>query len=104
MGYHLAGQFPENKCDLCGEKYEDKHDCHWQEETKPDLVNHPPHYNFGKFEVIDVIEDWNLDFLCANVVKYVARAAHKGNEVQDLEKAAWYLNRRIELVKRRTNP
>ena len=50
------------------------------------LVNHPPHYNRGRFEVIDVIEDWGCDFHLGNVVKYVARAPHKGSFLQDLEK------------------
>jgi hypothetical protein len=58
-------------------------------------VDHPPHYNVGKFEVIDVIEDWRLGFNLGNVVKYVARAEHKGNELEDLDKAAWYIQREI---------
>lgn len=59
-------------------------------------VDHPPHYNVGKFEVIDVIDDWSLSFNLGNVVKYVARAQHKGAELEDLEKAAWYLAREIQ--------
>lgn len=59
-------------------------------------VNHPAHYNTGKIEVIDAIEDWGLDFHLGNVVKYVARAKHKGNELEDLQKARWYLQRRIQ--------
>jgi hypothetical protein len=58
-------------------------------------VDHPPHYNVGKFEVIDVIDDWSLSFNLGNVVKYVARAQHKGAELEDLEKAAWYIAREI---------
>lgn len=61
-----------------------------------DVVNHPSHYTQGKIEVIDFIEDQKLGFHEANAVKYIARAKHKGNELQDLKKAAWYLNRRIE--------
>lgn len=61
-----------------------------------DNVNHPAHYTFGKFEVIEVIEDWNLDFCLANCIKYVARAKHKNNEIEDLQKAQWYLARRIK--------
>jgi hypothetical protein len=64
-----------------------------------DAVHHPSHYNQGKIEVIDAIEDWQLEFHEGNVVKYVARAQHKGTRVQDLEKAAWYLNRKIENLK-----
>jgi hypothetical protein len=58
-------------------------------------VEHPPHYNVGKFEVIDIIEDWRLGFNLGNVVKYVARAEHKGRELEDLDKAAWYIQREI---------
>lgn len=60
------------------------------------MVNHPPHYTSGKFEVIDVIEDWGLGFHLGNVVKYVARSAHKGKTIEDLKKADWYLRRYIE--------
>ncbi len=60
-----------------------------------DPINHPAHYNTGKFEVIDVIEDWKLGFHLGNVVKYIARSAHKGSELADLKKAAWYLSRHI---------
>ena len=43
-----------------------------------DSVAHPRHYTFGGIEVIDAIEAWSLGFHLGNVVKYVARAAHKG--------------------------
>lgn len=65
-----------------------------------DLVNHPPHYTKGKIEVIDFIEDQQLGFHEAQVIKYVARAKHKGNEMQDLMKARWYLDR---LIKNKSN-
>lgn len=60
-----------------------------------DLVNHPPHYHVGKFEVIDIIEDLNLNYHLSCVIKYIARAEHKGNPLQDLKKARWYLDREI---------
>ena len=60
-----------------------------------ETVNHPPHYNTGEYEVIDVIEDWGLGFHAGNVVKYIARAKHKGNELEDLRKARFYLDRLI---------
>ena len=69
-----------------------------ERENKPEAVDHPAHYNVGKIEVIDAIEDWGLDFHCGNVVKYVARAKHKDSFIQDLRKASWYLLRRIELA------
>lgn len=61
----------------------------------PDPIDHPPHYNAGSIEVIDAIEAWGLDFRLGNVVKYVARAAHKGQQLADLKKARWYLEREI---------
>lgn len=61
-----------------------------------DMVNHPKHYMFGKIEVIEVLEDWQLEMHEAMVVKYVARAKHKGNELEDLKKARWYLDRKIQ--------
>jgi len=64
-------------------------------------VDHPDHYNVGKIEVIDAIEDWCLNFSLGNAVKYIARADHKGKAIEDLEKAAWCLNREIE--RRRKN-
>ena len=56
---------------------------------------HPKHYNTGKYEVIDVIEDWKLGFNLGNVVKYLARADHKGTPTADLYKSLFYLNREI---------
>lgn len=64
-------------------------------------VNHPDHYNAGKYESIDVIEDWGLGFNLGNVVKYISRAHHKENYLEDLKKALWYLNREISNMKRR---
>lgn len=64
-----------------------------------DQVNHPKHYSdAGGFEPIKVIEAWELGFCLGNTVKYISRAGKKaGNsELQDLQKAAWYLQRRIE--------
>lgn len=63
-----------------------------QNESK---VNHPAHYNQGKFEVIDVIEDWNLNFNLGNAVKYISRCEYKENKKQDLEKAIWYIQREL---------
>lgn len=64
-------------------------------------VSHPAHYNTGKIEVIEAIEDWKLNYHLGNTVKYIARAGRKdpSKEIEDLEKGAWYLNRRIELLK-----
>lgn len=61
-----------------------------------DTINHPKHYNKGKIEVIDYIEDRTVDFCIGNVIKYVARAGSKGDAVEDLKKALFYINYRIK--------
>ena len=61
----------------------------------PDPVNHPAHYTTGGIETIDFIEAKNLNYNLGNVVKYITRADHKGNRVEDLQKAKWYLEREI---------
>lgn len=62
----------------------------------PDAVNHPSHYTFGKFEVFDVLMDWFVKTpLLWQVGKYIARADHKGNALEDLKKARWYLDKEI---------
>jgi len=63
-----------------------------------DMVNHPPHYKAGGIETIDFIEAKELGYNLGNVVKYITRADHKGNKLEDLKKAQWYLNRAIERV------
>ena len=63
-----------------------------------DTVNHPEHYNKGRIEVIEVIDDWQLDFYLGNAVKYIGRANHKNNAKEDLKKAIWYLERKIKLL------
>ena len=60
-----------------------------------DVVNHPAHYKVGGIEVIDFIESKGLSYNLGNVVKYVSRADHKGNRLEDLKKAQWYLNREV---------
>lgn len=62
-----------------------------------DPVDHPKHYG-GRddhYEAIKVIEAWDLGFCLGNAVKYIARCEKKGNPVEDLRKAAWYLDREI---------
>jgi len=67
-----------------------------------DAVNNPPHYSAqpakcvcGKtVECIQVTE--HMSFCVGNAVKYLWRADHKGNDIEDLRKAAWYINREIE--------
>lgn len=61
-----------------------------------DPVNHPAHYTVGGVETIDFIEAKGLGYHLGNVIKYVTRADHKGQKLEDLKKAQWYLNRAIE--------
>ena len=85
------------------EKPSDKHvDLQKDSEKVCDNVNHPDHYNHGKIEVIDFIEDQHLGFHLGNAVKYISRAGRKdpARTVEDLRKAAWYLNRQIERLER----
>jgi ribosomal protein L32 len=67
-----------------------------------DMVNHPNHYGGDTpYEVIKVLEAWELDFDfdLGNCIKYIARAGKKETtKLEDLRKAAWYLNRRIERI------
>lgn len=66
----------------------------------PDMVNHPPHYRAGDtYETIRVIEAWKLNYNLGNTVKYISRADAKGDYVENLEKARWYLNREIDSLK-----
>lgn len=67
-------------------------------------VNHPNHYNNGKIEVIEYIEDQDLGFCLGNAIKYISRAGSKQDfegqdqitkTVEDLRKAIWYIERRI---------
>ena len=70
--------------------------------AETDMVNHPPHYDFGPHETIDVIEAWDLPYHLGNVVKYVSRANRKGKELEDLKKAAWYLDRYIGMLEKKS--
>lgn len=61
-----------------------------------DPVHHPSHYTWlpGGLEVIDVTENFN--FCLGNALKYIMRAGHKDDPIQDLRKAIWYLDREIK--------
>lgn len=61
-----------------------------------DEVNQPAHYTSGGIETIDFIEAKQLGYNLGNVVKYISRAGKKGNRLQDLQKAQWYLAREIK--------
>ena len=73
-------------------------------EKKPDLVNHPPHYNQGTIECIDAIEaalgtEGFLAYCRGNIIKYMWRANHK-NGAEDLEKARWYADRIVQTLRK----
>lgn len=63
-----------------------------------DKVNHPAHYGGedNPYEVIKVIEAWGLNFHLGNTVKYIARCGKKDDEIQELKKAKFYLEREIK--------
>ncbi len=65
-----------------------------------DPVNHPAHYTRGGIECIDVIEKLGLGFHLGNALKYLWRAGVKGDELEDLRKARWYLDREIARLER----
>lgn len=71
------------------------------EKKTDDPVNHPSHYTDGKIEVIDYIEDKQLGYHLGNAVKYISRAGKKNADktVEDLQKAIWYINRKIQKLK-----
>ena len=67
-----------------------------QEPIHNNLVDSPSHYHSDTIEVIDAVEHWGLGFNLGNVVKYIARCQYKNNEITDLKKALWYLEREIK--------
>lgn len=67
------------------------------EARRKEAVTHPLHYGGDTvYETIKVIEAWDLGFCLGNAVKYISRAGHKGDALEDLKKARWYLDRRIQ--------
>ena len=69
------------------------------EPVKADPVNHPAHYTTGGIETIDFIEAKKLGYNLGNVVKYITRSGLKGNQLEYLRKAQWYLSREIATLK-----
>jgi hypothetical protein len=68
----------------------------------PEMVNHPSHYNSGKIETIEAIEDWGFGqgFNLGNAIKYISRANHKNDCLEDLKKAKWYVEREIQRLEK----
>ena len=66
-------------------------------------VNHPSHYNQGNIECIDAMQaaytkEEVIAFCKLNAFKYIWRAGNKGETLEDLQKADWYLDKAIELL------
>ena len=83
-----CGFTPHPECSTCG--------------NDDDMVNHPPHYTQGAVECIDAIRaalgDEGLVAYCrGNAIKYLWRMGQKGDAVQDLEKAVWYITKAVEV-------
>lgn len=76
--------------------------------SNEDVVNSPSHYNYGKIECIEAIEESMTPesfkgYLKGNCMKYLWRYDYKGKQVQDLQKAGWYLNKLTEIVTEENN-
>ncbi len=87
-------------------KYEEMNDREVSvtiDEPTSGAVDHPTHYGGenNPYEAIKVIEAWGVGFNLGNTLKYISRAGKKDFIIQDLEKAAWYLNREIDNLKNR---
>jgi len=108
IAYMVKREMDKNKLELANKIGNFKRIAVWQppkmipmpeiavEEPKADPVNHPEHYKVGGIETIDFIEAKALGYHLGNAVKYITRADHKGNRLQDLQKAKWYIDRAIE--------
>ncbi len=86
------------------DSYDKWKEMYHKEEEVEDLIKKPAHYNTGDIECIDYIKsnltrEGYLGYLEGNTKKYMHRFKYKGNEVQDLEKAEWYLNKLKEEMK-----
>ncbi len=101
-------------CDACGEvhgeealPFKDKDISEYktfEHSANKDMVNHPEHYNKGKYETYDVIVDTlgkheAMSYCQGNILKYIMRMWNKDKPLQDAEKAEWYLKAMIKLLK-----
>ena len=91
---------PDKKCSTTDDEFARRASAVGWTSKANDMVNSPKHYKGHKFEVIDIIEDFDLDFCLANAVKYILRSAKKWNTKEDLQKAIWYLNREISRLEK----
>ncbi len=86
------------------ELWEEEEAAHssWDNEVE-DVVNNPDHYNTGNIECIDAIEESMSSvafkgYLKGNCLKYLWRYDYKGKQVEDLQKAGWYLQKLTAMV------
>lgn len=83
-----------DECDGTGEIFVIK-----PPKAAPDMVNHPPHYTSHPSGIECIAITQHHSFCVGNAIKYLWRAGHKGeNAVEDLKKAAWYINREAERI------
>lgn len=96
-GWFMWGQKSRKERKSDGDDYKSYGDSEMSQ-----AVNHPKHYTFGTIEVIEALEDWGLNFHRSSAVKYIVRAGKKDpdKEIEDLEKAIWYLKRNIEWMRK----
>ena len=95
----VSKRFPKCTCcgKLAGELHKDSCDVYKNLEVLDgeSTITSPTHYTQGSLQPYDVIDDWELDYYAGSAVKYICRAGHKEDEVQDLKKAVEFLGRRI---------
>ena len=89
-----------------------EYEAKWEDESlediiarqdEEDMVGAPKHYNTGNIECIDAIEESMSSvafkgYLKGNCMKYLWRYDYKGKQVEDLQKAGWYLNKLTDMV------
>lgn len=86
---------------MSSEKYLREREDFFKDDIVYNAISHPRHYTShpSGIEAIEVTK--HMSFCLGNVMKYIWRADHKDNRLQDLEKAAWYLQQEIELERSR---
>lgn len=90
-----------NYCPNCGRKLVI---CDLEEDNKSNnMISHPKHYTYSKFEPKDVIREWGLNFNLGSAVKYISRAGRKGDKIEDLQKAVQFLKFEIEALEEERN-
>lgn len=106
IGYKVEDHSQKMWCGACGDEVPFGTVCKSNKHSQRpiildgDMVNHPSHYNKGKIECIEFLEDQGLGFHLGNAIKYLVRAGAKdpAKVIEDLKKAVWYIERKIELL------